>query len=1070
MFVGRERELAELEAGLDEAREGRGRLFLLAGEAGIGKTRLCDELALRASQRGLAVRWGRCWEVGGAPAYWPWIQLLRGLLREHPQLAERGHVRDSLARILPELGGAAHPAPLDSAEQRFQLFDAVSGALREAAGRAPLLLILDDLHAADPSSLALLLFVARELRDLRACLIGTYRDRELREAAELREALARIVREAQTFEIARFTPHEVRTLLVSQTGSVEDEVLDSVYGATEGLPLFVTEVARARPQRGSWAVPETIRAALHERIAALPEAVRTLLEAAAVFGRETPRATLAALLEQPEEQLLPQLSAAIATGVAVEPEPGLVAFSHALLRDAIYRELPELRRVELHERAAEVLTRTRSAEAGLAELANHLLAALARVGPERALDGSLRAAERALRTYAFEDAVAILEHALRVLEPTRLPRRGHCEALLMLGEASIRAHREGRQACLQAADLARQLNDATLLARAGLALGAEIWAGRVNPTLIGLLEEALRALPDTPSPLRARVLARLSGAMQPADDPAVPMQIARQAIRMARALGDEACLRAVLHGAGSALVDYAPLLERLDVDRQTLELAEAAHDWPLAFRANIRLYFTHLEHGTWNDAAAAVTGCATLADKLHQPRLHWYVAMLRALSADLHGDFAAADSCRAQAEAIAARDEDAGQRVPYAMHRFAHALLRHEHDRLFERLPALAASSAPAVFAEIVHNVLLAACAARTGQREQAIAHLSRVDLNGPWLRYEAFTLHMLSETCVLCELREPGALLLERLSEFREHIASWGVFGLAAFGPVSGTYAGLLAVLGRYDEALQTFEAAAARCKQLGARPSLARVLYDWGRTLARTGDATRARALFEQAASLARELHMPGLSSWIEAELGRLQVPPNARRTFPPPPAAGAHAPLAFGLQREGDVWKVQHGALEFRLKHSRGLAMLAQLVEQPGRELHALALGSSADAGELGDAGEAIDAQAARAYRERIEELRERQQTAETLGDGMAAERARSEIEDIARHLSAALGLGGKGRKAAAASERARVNVQRRIKDAIARIAAEDPELGRYLRACVRTGTFSVFEPISWSPRSK
>src|SRR5262245_14136886 len=139
MFVGRERELAELEAGVDEARAGRGQLFLLTGEAGIGKAGLCEELALRAWQRGLSVRWGRCWEVGGAPAYWPWIQLLRALLREHPQL----RARDQLARILPELGGATPPAALDSAEQRFQLFDAVSSALREAAAVKPLLLILD---------------------------------------------------------------------------------------------------------------------------------------------------------------------------------------------------------------------------------------------------------------------------------------------------------------------------------------------------------------------------------------------------------------------------------------------------------------------------------------------------------------------------------------------------------------------------------------------------------------------------------------------------------------------------------------------------------------------------------------------------------------------------------------------------------------------------------------------------------------------------------------------------------------------------------------------------------------
>ena len=226
-FVGRGRELVELEHGLELTIGGRGQLFLVSGEAGIGKTRLCDELALRASGRGLSVRWGRCWEVGGAPAYWPWMQLLRALLREQAGLTLAAHTRDTLARLLPELGASTQSSHGDGAqpnpaEQRFQLFDAVTCTLREAASSVPLVVILDDLHAADPSSLALLLFVARELRELRVCLVCTVRSREPSVSADAREALARIGREANTIEIARFTADEVRALLHSRSGGVDE--------------------------------------------------------------------------------------------------------------------------------------------------------------------------------------------------------------------------------------------------------------------------------------------------------------------------------------------------------------------------------------------------------------------------------------------------------------------------------------------------------------------------------------------------------------------------------------------------------------------------------------------------------------------------------------------------------------------------------------------------------------------------------------------------------------------------------------------------------------------------------
>jgi AAA ATPase domain len=1072
-FVGRARELAELELGLDDALTGHGRLFLLSGEAGIGKTRLCDELAIRASDRGLRVRWGRCWEVGGAPAYWPWMQLLRTLLRDAQPHAPERHVRDVLARILPELAGsrttpASDTRQSDSAEERFQLFDAVTSTLREAGEHAALLVILDDLHAADPSSLALLLFVARELRQLRICLVCTVRAREVSPSSDAREALARIAREAHSLEIARFTPDEVRALLHARSGEVDEHTLQSVYRATEGLPLFVSELARARPSAGDWTLPDTIRAVLASRVESLPGPVREVLEAAAVLGRETTRATLAALLAQSAAELQAQLSAAIAAGVSIEPEPGVIAFSHALLREAIYREITDDRRHQLHERAADLLERAHAAEAGLGEIANHLLAALPCVGAERALTGSLRAAERALGTFAFEDAIAILEHALTVLRAHAIPPRLHCEVLLVLGEAQIRAHHDGRPACLQAAQLARELGDANLLARAGLALGAEIWVGRVDPTLVSLLEESRRALPATPSALRARVIARLAGALQPAVDPLYPVALAREAIAMARELDDEPTLRTVLHGAGSAFVDYAPIDERLNVDSFTLALAEAARDWPLAFRARLRLFFDHLQCGNWAAAESNLQSCASLSDRLHQVARRGYVDLMRAVYADIHGEFAAADRHREAAYAVVDPEADELQRAPFTMHRFAHALLRHDHERLSSLLPLALIAAMPVRVGGPMQSIALALCAAREGRHEQAERLLSQVDLHAPSLKNELFSLSLVSDTCALSRLRGPAEIIEQHLRRFDDEMLCWNLFGFGVFGSVLGVRATLLGICERYAEAFDAFSIATDRLRQLDAEPALARTLYDHARTRVARGQAAdlqQARSLLDEASSLAERLRMPALSSWIDGL--RKQLAPAAdggEHRAASPRALDPLRAVAVSLVREGDVWRITHGARSFRLKHTRGLAMLAQLVEQPGRELHALALGTDGDPGELGDAGSVIDAKAGRAYRDRIEQLRDRERLAESLSDSEAAERARSEIEQIAQQLSAALGLGGKDRKAASAAERARVNVQRRIKDAIARIAREDAELGRYLTLCIRTGTFSIYQPVS------
>ena len=209
VFVGRERELAELLAGLDDAFSGHGRLFLLVGEPGIGKSRLADELIARAKARGANVLVGRCWEAGGAPAYWPWVQSLRAYVREADPATMRAQVgagATDLAQLLPELRalfpGLPEPPAVEVEGARFRLFDAVSSLLTSAARARPLVLVFDDLHAADEPSLLLLQFVARQLSENRVLVVGAYRDVDPSPSDPLRTALTELAREPVTRNLA----------------------------------------------------------------------------------------------------------------------------------------------------------------------------------------------------------------------------------------------------------------------------------------------------------------------------------------------------------------------------------------------------------------------------------------------------------------------------------------------------------------------------------------------------------------------------------------------------------------------------------------------------------------------------------------------------------------------------------------------------------------------------------------------------------------------------------------------------------------------------------------------------
>src|SRR6266542_4988417 len=286
-FVGRDREVAELAAGLEDAAGGRGRLFLVAGEPGIGKTWLAEHLAGLAVERGVGVLWGRCWEGGGAPPFWPWTQIIGRLADgcdDETLAAYLGAGAGAIAQLIPGLAerlGTTATSPDPSPESdaaRFYLFKAITGFFKKAATALALLLILDDLHAADDPSLLLLQFLARDLRGARLLVVGTYRDIEADRHPGVVDAVGQLVREGQSLILRGLDRAAVKGLIEAFSGVVPSEAkVAAVHETTEGNPLFVREAVRLLateatlqdPGRGGVPIPGSVRAVIQRRLTPL---------------------------------------------------------------------------------------------------------------------------------------------------------------------------------------------------------------------------------------------------------------------------------------------------------------------------------------------------------------------------------------------------------------------------------------------------------------------------------------------------------------------------------------------------------------------------------------------------------------------------------------------------------------------------------------------------------------------------------------------------------------------------------------------------------------------------------
>ncbi|WP_030928863.1 ATP-binding protein [Streptomyces sp. NRRL S-646] len=1035
-FVGREDVLGELRAALDRAASGRGGLVTLTGPAGAGKTRTAEEVAERAGA--FRVLWTWCPPETAGRAFRPWSRLLRELVAEDVACGRLVAASPPLRALVSgaATSGALHGADPETA--RLRLAGDVSELLATAARRRPLLLVLDDVHAADASSLRLLLETADAARTCPVLLLATARDEDAA-WGDGGWARAQLLRRGRALGLGALKERDIAVLVEAVTGAApEAAAVRALVRRTGGDAFFVTELLRA----GSWgAAPPgngdgpgvssvAVRAAVRDRLDDLTPRAARVLDVAAVLGTRFRLDVLAEAAEVPLGELRTLLGEAAGAGLLAVAGADRGAFRHDLLRDAVHDTLAPAARAALHQAAAEVLAgyARRGRDTGPAEVAHHLLLS----GPEQAGEAARYAREAAVRAEAlsaFEDAARWYERAVEVwgagsAEPVEL-----VEVLLGLGSARLGAgEREAaRAALLRAAALAREAGRADLLARAALGLGTGAVGFEVDledREQLDLLAEARAALAAEPAhaALRAAVTARLSLAAGLVETEKHRIALAEEAVRTARQAGDPATLGPAL----AALCDARPgpdhCRDRLDWSMQIVTTARDLRDPVLELLGRRLRLVALMETGEFAGADAEAAAYETTVRPLRRPLYAWYVPLWRGTRALMEGRY---DACAAALDEV----EELGRRAGSA--NAAMLAVTQRWCLYTETGDAAGLGRVQGEAAQLERSPMLwprvavALVAAQSGRLDEAARRLSAVAPRLGGAPRDSEWLPMLAqaaETVAAVGSHPCAPALYDLLVPYAGLFVVEGI-GAAVRGPVDRHLALLAAAMGDPDRAREHRERAL------------------------RAAGAAGAVALAER---IAGETTGRGRGGGAKADT--------------PPDTAGSAL-----FRHEGPLWHLRYAGHDVRLPDSKGLNDIAVLLARPGTPVPAVELAAPAAKGEhveglhpQGDTGEVVDAAARAAYRRRLRELEEEARDADEAGDAGRSERIAVERDALVGQLAAAYGIGGRVRRTGSDAERARTTVTARIRAAVRRIAAAHPELGRHLETALHTGTLCVYQP--------
>jgi eukaryotic-like serine/threonine-protein kinase len=895
-FVGRERELAAMAMALAEAQARRPRLIFLAGEAGIGKTRTAEEFVVRARAQGCGGIISRCHEGDGAPAFWPWEQVVRASVELCISCGRSDSMEvllPLLAPLLPERSGRTvsdTPSLTSHNPQapRFRLFDAVARLLERASDHQPLVIMIDDLHRADPASIQLLEFVIRELRDAEILIVGTYRDAELPTDIVAARVFASLIREPRVRVLALegFSVQDVASYLAASNPGhvVETDLPEALHDRSGGNPFFLTQlvhlaasteqspgIAKAMPSN----LPLTrgVRQAIARQIEGLPESTRQVLGAASVIGREFNVNELTAALALPIETVLSAMAAARDSRVVTEVlgRPRHLRFVHVLLRDALYEEIDSGKRSTLHLAIGEAIERLSGGDldSRAAELAHHFLKAVQTGGSEGAVRYSILAARRAAAQLAFEDASRHYQAAIALLEPNdpaSLPKR--CDLLLALGEAELRAgERDASRVTLaRVAELARSLSAADILARAALALSPGLFAieaGVIDPLLISLLEEALKRLGPTDSSLRASVLARLAIALVWSDAEERRDALSREALAIARRVGDPTTLGLALIARHGVLWAPERLHERVEVLAELAQTATKAADSGLDHLHRVLEISLQLELGEIERLDRSLEGFAQLAQLHRDPHALWYSELYRSVRASMRGQRREADEHAHASMQLGQRARDVNSTHAFT----AHVVVKHWDDGQANSVLGAVAKISETFPTLYAWRVALAVTYLESDRPADALREFESLAVRDfapiPWNEVAAITLCLLAELCAYFEDRRRASILYEMLLPAASHFAIVG-FASVFRGSIARPLGLLAGTVGRHDQAAAHFEFALQQDARVGAPPFVAQTQYDYARLLLRRGkaeDRQKAVSLVSEALDTATHLELPRL-----------------------------------------------------------------------------------------------------------------------------------------------------------------------------------------------------------------
>lgn len=911
-FFGRRRELDALAAALACAVAGQARTVLLAGEPGIGKTRTAQELVVQAQQRGVLALWGRCPEEPGAPPYWPWFQLLRRWAALHddsvlaatvgPAAAQiaalDAELAPRLAAVLPAAAavyaqalsgatppegpvGAASPVATDPAEARFRLFDSIAGLWQRAAARQPLLLVFDDLHRADESSLRLLEFVTAQLHASPVMVLGTFRDAEVGRQHPLTASLAELGRQTplQRLLLGGFDLTETAQLVAAAGLSASEATL--LHEQTEGHPLFLVELARdLAPSRGldRRQLRKGVRDVIGARLNQLSPPCLALLQHAAVIGREFEDDLLCQLATEltPQQRLAALDEARTSSLIGEAADTGRWQFTHALVRDGLYDEMPAPQRARLHHEIAVALESRHRADLtpSLSALAHHWHAAGPAGSAAKAIEYATRAAERASAMQAHEEAIRHYLLACAALPVAPDPRQ-RCRLLLGLGRAQISAGQSAiaLSTFADAAACARRAPDWSLLAACAIGFGNAQWRqGGEGSKAVTLIEEALalgQALEvkaDTQE--RVQLLSAACRALLFSNRPAEAEQAFREAVVIARRIGDPMTLFCALSAIvpGRWFPDSLPL--RIAAAREALELVQRAPhlDWPIGTLTG--WYGGDLmESGETALATQAARSHLAHSEATRQPFDQATATTALAMIASHEGRFAEAEVLALQALRCGERFDRENAAGIFGVQMFT---LRRHQGRLGELVPvlrhflanqAVAATWAPGL--AIVHHDL--------GSRDAAREVFDKLAAQGfagvPHDAIRAASLGYLAEVCAGLDDAHHAAVLYRLLLPLAERNVVFGAH-TASLGSAARLLGMLAATLERWDLAQQHFEFALVFDERTGGRPWLARSRCDFAAMLLRRrgpGDADRALPLLAAAIDDATTLGMSGVEKTV-------------------------------------------------------------------------------------------------------------------------------------------------------------------------------------------------------------